>query len=83
MFYLYLINFMLLHLSFITTLRHLRESIFVMNSYLRITSDIFSGFFCSKFIKNLCFLSTLRTFIAIIFLPPKAVSSQISLFPLR
>lgn len=51
MFYLYLINFMLPHLSFITTLRHLRESIFVMNSYLRITSDIFPGFYCSKFIK--------------------------------
>ena len=51
MFYLYLINFVLSHLSFITTLRHLRESIFVMHSYLQITSDIFHGFYYGKFIK--------------------------------
>lgn len=51
MFYLYLINFMLPHLSFITTLRHLREGIFVMHSYLQITSDIFHGFHYTKFIK--------------------------------
>lgn len=78
MFYLYLINFMLPHLSFITTLRHLRESIFVMNSYLRITSDIFSWILLQQIHKNLCFLSTFRTCAVIIFLPPKAVSSQIS-----
>lgn len=78
MFYLYLINFMLPHLFFITTLRHLRESIFMMNSYLRITSDNFSWISLQQIHKNLCFLSTFRTCTVIIFLPPKAVSSQIS-----